>query len=342
MTALTQYQRLEAPGVWHESPDSQRRDVFVSLGEATLVINDQTDAALTHWSLAAIRRVAPGNDPAIYAPGPEDDERLELSDPEMIAAIETVRRAVARSRPHHGALRLFMTLCLFAAALAAAVMWLPGALVTHTAQALPEATRQDIGRRLVIALEPYSGRPCRDIPGRRALGKLQKRLFGDAPWELRVLENGADVKVLPGGILAIGGQLLSEEDGPDTVAGHLLAAAAMGTSEDPMIWLLELAGPWQTFRMLTTGVVPQELMGRAADALALGQLPPGLLPGQADPAPVLQRFAEAELSSEPFGRTALPGGDAWIEMIEDDPFPGGTPAPLMSDADWLRLQAVCS
>ncbi|WP_172330455.1 hypothetical protein [Mangrovicoccus sp. HB161399] len=342
MTALTQYQRLEAPGVWHESPDSQRKDVFVSLGEATLVINDRSDAALTHWSLAAIRRIAPGNDPAIYAPGPEDDERLELTDPDMIAAIDTVRRAVARSQPRSGALRVFLTLCLFAAALAAAVLWLPGALVTHTAQALPEATRQDIGRRLVIALEPYSGRPCRDIPGRRALGKLQKRLFGDAPWELRVLENGTDVKALPGGILVIGGELLSEEDGPDVVAGHLLAAAAMSAEEDPMVWFLELAGPWHTFRMLTTGVVPQELMGQAADALALGQLPPALVPGLADPDPVLQRFSEAELSSGPYGRSALPGGDAWIEMIEGDPYPGGTPVPVLSDADWLRLQSVCS
>ncbi|MBE3639350.1 hypothetical protein [Mangrovicoccus algicola] len=336
-TALTQYQRLEAPGIWHESPDSQRRDVFVSLGEATLVIRDRTDAALTHWSLAAIRRIAPGTDPAIYAPGPEDDERLELTDPEMIAAIETVRRAVARSQPRHGALRVAMTLALGAAALAAAVLWLPGALVTHTASALPEATRQDIGRRLVIALEPYSGRPCRDIDGRRALGQLQKRLFGDAPWELRVLENGEDVKVLPGGILVIGGGLLSEEDSPDMVAGHLLAAAERSSQNDPMLWFLDRAGPWATFRILTTGLVPQELMGPAADALALGQVPP-----LSDAAPLLRRFAQAELSARPYGLTAFADGDSWIEMIEDDPFPDGTPQPLMSDADWLRLQAICS
>ncbi|WP_138470993.1 hypothetical protein [Poseidonocella sp. HB161398] len=335
MTALTQYQRLEAAGVWHESPDSQRKDVFVSLGEATLVISDRS-AALTHWSLAAIRRVAPGNDPAIYAPGPEDDERLELTDPDMIAAIDTVRRAVARSQPHRGTLRLVMTVGIFAAAFAAAVMWLPGALVQHTAEALPEATRQDIGRRMVIALEPYSGRPCRDIAGRNALGKLQKRLFGDAPWELRVLENGTDVKALPGGILVIGGGLLSEEDSPDVVAGHLLAAATLSTEQDPMLWFLEMAGSWHTFRLLTTGQVPQELMGQAADALALGQVP-----ALSDPAPLLARFTEAQLSSRPYGLGALPGGGAWIEMIEDDPYPQGTPVPVLSDADWLRLQSIC-
>jgi hypothetical protein len=68
MTALSEYQRLEAPGVWRPTPDAQRRDVIVALGEATLVLTDQKDTALAHWSLAAVERRNPGGCPRSSPP----------------------------------------------------------------------------------------------------------------------------------------------------------------------------------------------------------------------------------------------------------------------------------
>ena len=50
MTALTEYQRLETSGIWRGAPDEQRRDVTVSLGDATVVIYDGAGRALAHWS----------------------------------------------------------------------------------------------------------------------------------------------------------------------------------------------------------------------------------------------------------------------------------------------------
>jgi hypothetical protein len=43
--------------------------------------------------------------PALFAPGDDATEELELTDAEMIAAIERVRRAVERARPAPGRLR---------------------------------------------------------------------------------------------------------------------------------------------------------------------------------------------------------------------------------------------
>ena len=54
MTVLAEYQRLEAEGVWRADEDAQRRDVIVSIGEATLTLTDLNEVALTHWSLPAI------------------------------------------------------------------------------------------------------------------------------------------------------------------------------------------------------------------------------------------------------------------------------------------------
>ena len=65
MTAFREYERLEATGLWRATPEAQRREVLVSVGEATLTISDFQGRALTHWSLAAILRKNPGRMPAI-------------------------------------------------------------------------------------------------------------------------------------------------------------------------------------------------------------------------------------------------------------------------------------
>jgi hypothetical protein len=98
MTALQKYARLEAVGVWRESDQGQRRDVIVSIGDATLVITDSQEKALAHWSLAAITRVNPGLVPALYHPEGDKTESLELPEDEvaMVEAIETLRRVIDR------------------------------------------------------------------------------------------------------------------------------------------------------------------------------------------------------------------------------------------------------
>ncbi|MCX8509970.1 MAG: hypothetical protein ORN49_14025, partial [Rhodobacteraceae bacterium] len=91
MTALTQYQRLECPGLWRETPKDQRREVIVTFGDATLILKESpSERALTHWSLPAVIRSNPGQMPALFIPGPDSGEELELDDETMIAAISKV------------------------------------------------------------------------------------------------------------------------------------------------------------------------------------------------------------------------------------------------------------
>ena len=90
MTALKEYDRLEASGLWRADPTAQRVEVVVSIGDATLTLTDTAERALAHWSLAAVHRKNPSKRPALYAPSDAADEaeELELSDDDMIAAIE--------------------------------------------------------------------------------------------------------------------------------------------------------------------------------------------------------------------------------------------------------------
>ena len=68
MTALSAYDRLEATGLWRASPDDQRREVVVSIGEATLTITDLNDTALAHWSIPAVARAKADNSRVLKEP----------------------------------------------------------------------------------------------------------------------------------------------------------------------------------------------------------------------------------------------------------------------------------
>lgn len=157
MTALNQYQRLEAAGIWRESPRSQLRDVIVSFGDATLVLTDpRSEVPLAHWSLPAVTRLNPGKLPARYAPGGLDaGEELEIDDELMISAISKVHQVIEASKPHPGRLRGGLMLSAAAVMALLAVFWVPPALVRHAADIAPRRS----GPRSGAWCWPRSPRP---------------------------------------------------------------------------------------------------------------------------------------------------------------------------------------
>lgn len=161
-TALDKFQRLEGTALWRATPDVQRREVIVSLGEATLVIKDSQDRALTHWSLPAVRRLNPGQQPAVFFPDGDSTETLEVDAPhdDLIEAIEKLRKAVARPQNASGRLRMSV-LALSAATVAAlAVFWLPNALAIHALRVVPNVARQTIGQDMQQLATRLTGQPC--------------------------------------------------------------------------------------------------------------------------------------------------------------------------------------
>jgi hypothetical protein len=207
MTALSEYQRLEAPGLWRASPDAQRSDVVVSVGDATLIITDTRDKALAHWSLPAVERANPGQRPAIFHPDGDPGETLELahSEGEMIAAIEKLRTAIERSRPHPGRLRLVMFALSMAAVMALLVFWLPTAARNHAVSVVPDVKRAEIGQSLLSHLQRVTGPACRNSGGVAALEQLARRVpAAKGPGQLIVVRDGVKSMVhLPGGTILI-------------------------------------------------------------------------------------------------------------------------------------------
>lgn len=341
MTALRKYARLESPGLWRPLPDQQRREVVVCFGEASLVLSDgRTESALSHWSLPAVQRLNPGELPALYAPSVDPmAETLELNDPGMIEAIETVRTALVRRRPRRGRLRLVSVLTTLSALGLAGWLWLPDAAVNHAARVVPFVKRQEIGRELLGAMTRYSGAPCAAPEGLAALTRLSTRLFGANGAQIVMLREGlppGGTAHAPGHFLIAERRLVEGHDGPEVLAGHLLAERLRSENLDPLTEVLRAAGLRATFTLLATGDLPAGAL--AAQAQARLQAPPTALSNTQ----LLARFSEARVPSSPYANSIDPSGTRTEQLRARDPMPPSRAEPLLPDADWLALQAICS
>lgn len=338
MTALSQYQRLEASGLWRAAPDAQRRDVVVSIGDATLTLSDTQDRALAHWSLPAVHRLNPGQRPALYAPSdaPDEGEELELDDDDMIAAIGKVRRVIDRNQPHSGRLRVVLTLALVALGLGFAGLWLPGALVRHTASVLPDVTRQSVGQRLLDRVGRVAGAPCQGRLGTRALTKLGDRVLGPGVARLVVVSAGVGtVAHLPGGIILVNRALVEDYEEPDVAAGYIVAERVRAERSDPMLALLDHAGTMATAKLLTTGTLSDEILDSYAERVLIAP------PVEVSTDALLARFAAARVRATPYAFAVDQSGETTLPLIEADPVPLAFAEPILADADWVALQGIC-
>ena len=152
MAPHSEYQQLVATGLWRGAPEAQRREVTVTIGEETLILSDDQARALTHWSLTAFVRANPGVFPAVFHPDGDPGETLELdeSEGEMIRALDRLRSAIDRRRPHPGRLRLVLLVLMLGAVLLGGIFWLPDALRRHAVTVVPLAKRAEIGATLTL------------------------------------------------------------------------------------------------------------------------------------------------------------------------------------------------
>lgn len=338
MTALNQYQRLEAVGIWRETPKSQRRDVIVSFGDATLILTDpRSETPLAHWSLPAVVRLNPGKHPALYSPGGLDaDEELEVEDDLMISAIERVHRAIDASRPHSGRLRASLLLSGGLLMLTIGIVWLPPAIVRHAASVAPPAQRAEIGRMILAEITQTTGSACHRPSAGPGARHLAERLLGPGQ-QIAVLPMKLNEAIrLPGPLTVIGSDLVANQQSPEVAAGYILAAEAVAQRADPLLDALRYAGPRATFQLMTAGTLPRESLDGYGDKL----LSRAVQPPEDDA--LLSLFEKTGISSQPYARALDPTGEATLALIEADPYRTALPAqPLIDDLEWAALRQIC-
>jgi hypothetical protein len=340
MTALNEYDRLECPGLWRASPLDQKREIVVSLRDKSLVLSDpKTDMAVVHWSLPAMIREGAGLTPAVFRPGRDATETLELHDATMVTALDRVLRSLQRRKPHPGRLRGFIFGCLTVSVVAGCVFWLPGALTRQTAAILPEPNRAELGQMALADLQHLTGSPCNGGLGQRAASALSERLLGRGGGRIMVVRDGLHgALALPGGLVVISRDLVEAPPDAETAAGFVLAAlAARGDETAQSERFLTHAGLIATFRLLTTGTLPDGSMdGIGEELVAEATKAPNLASDQ-----LLALFTQAQFSPRSFADALAGSGRLAAELVAGDPFDGISPRPILDDANWISLQSIC-
>ena len=342
MTALEKYQKLECSGLWRMSPDTPMKEVVVGLREATLVLTDpKSGYAVSHWSLPTVERINQGAMPALFTPGRLEDgrpaETLELDDPDMVSALETVHVVLLQRQPHPGRVRGLVVISVLTLFGCLSVLWLPGAMIRHTASVLPEATRVQLGKLALQDAARLTGSPCAAPLGKRAAAVLAQRLSSIGVGEIDILRDGvASSVVLPGGIVLLNRKLVEDPPDAETAAGYAVAAMVQAETSDPVVPILYHAGLMATFRLLTTGVLPEGALNGYAETLL--KAPAAVL----DDEQLLERFKAVNLSSDAYARALDPTGESTLGLIEADPYKGHSPSPILADRDWISLQGICS
>ncbi len=339
MTALTEFQRLEAQGSWRDSPGARLREVVVAVGDATLILTDpKSDVPLSHWSLPAVTRLNPGKLPAIYSPAPDgSDETVEIDDPLMIEAIERVHHAIETRRAHPGRLRGGLTILAGLAMLVAVIVWLSDAIIRHAAGIAPPAQARQIGAAVLEDIERSTGPVCTRASGQAVLDWLTPALVGKNAL-IRVVPgplNGA--LRLPGDLYVLGADLLQGAPGPEAAAGHLVAARLATDPESVRRQALRHAGLRTVLRLMTLGSLSPDALKGFGERLLSDPLP------RPDDADLLAALKQAGFGSEAYARTLDPTGQTVLPLIEGDPFRSDPPEkPLLTDEQWLALQQICA
>ena len=337
MTALEQYARLESGGLWRPAAEAQRREVTVSFGETTLVMTDSAERPVAHWSLPAIRRLNPGQRPAVFSPDEGEGETLEVDEPDMIAAIETVRRAIAKRRPRPGRLRLTGVLVSLGAIAALLLLWAPGALRDYAVSILPQVKREAIGDALLGRIARVAGEPCGTRANAARLERLRQRLLPGVNGGRLVVLPAANAPViwLPGDVVVLSAELFEDHESADVAAGYILAAAVRAEAADPLDTLLREAGARASFRLITTGDLDPATLRDYGEVLqGAGMVHPS-------DAALLSRAEAAGVPVTPYALARDITGESVSVLIENDPYADGSPLAVFPDDDWVALQQIC-
>ncbi|CUH61185.1 hypothetical protein [Thalassobacter stenotrophicus] len=336
MTALKDIAKIETTGLWRADEDAQRIEVFVSVGDGSLIITDISNTALSHWALAAVHRRNPGKRPAIYAPGRDTPEELEIEDATMIDAIERIRTAIDRTRPHPGRLRVLSLLAITVTLLALALFWVPKALRDHTLSVLPGPQQVAIGQSMLSRITTLTGPACSDPQGLEALRVLNARVLPQTRARIVVLPNLPKPTMhLPGGHIIVSADLLDPGSAAEAVAGHILTASLRADLYDTLSEYLTFAGFRETFRLLTSGETNPETLRRYVD---LKLTRPAT---EVDDSHLLDAFSARSLPVAPYARSLPRDGPQAARLVAADPF-ANQPAPeVLSDTDWLTLANIC-
>ena len=371
MTALARYERLEAAGRYFDGETARPREVIVKFGDASLIVSNMEDLPITHWSLAGVRDISHDGGGLALTPDRDSDERLIVTDPEMVEAIREVCPDLRRRPPppRNRWRRIAIWSALALGSVYAIAFHIVPSLADQMAALIPPEAEIAMGEEMVdqfAALIAEDGPPrfCESPAGTRALAamtaRLETRAGSHVPLTVRVLDHSmVNAFALPGGQIVLFRGLLEKADDPEEVAGVLGHEIGHVVARDPTRLTLRSAGTAGLLGILlgdftgttvTVGLTEAILRSgyqREAEAQA-DVFAADLLGEEGLPTAPLANFfdklhaAHGETSGLLTHLSTHPDLRGRAAKTRDADAIGNAPfEPVLNDQDWVALRNIC-
>lgn len=266
--------------MWFDGQSSRPNPVIVRFGEATLTLSGADDVPLAHWALASLRTLPDQSDGKrlVLVPAPDSDERLVLSDAEMIAAIRTVCPDLNRHRAPKGSWR---RLIIWGGGAVASVLLIVfvivPALAERMAVLIPPAQEEALGEQVLAQVSRVFGqfnqvRTCDNPEGLAALDKMSARLAphyeSHVPVKVQILDHPmVNAFAVPGGYVVLMRGLIEGAENPEEVAAVLAHEIGHVIHRDPTRLTLRSAGSAGILSMLIGDVLGGAAIAIMTDAV---------------------------------------------------------------------------
>ncbi len=352
------------PAVFYDGLIARRRAVTVILRDGDLAISDGDDIVAT-WCYADLREQdAPTGFLRLAARNAPELARLEIADTAFAAEIRRrapMVRDTARAR-RNGKIQIVGWSMAAAISLVLTAIYLVPLLADRVAPLIPLSVERRLGDAVAKQVHViFKGGACLNDDGEAALATMEHRLAAGLPpnalFDIRVLASPvANAFALPGGRIYLLRGLIDKAESAEEVAGVLAHEMGHVVHRDALRRLLQSGGSSFLIGLLfgdvfgggTLITLGQTLVNSAysreqesdADAFAadlflrIGQSPKPLgtfLSRIAKDDKAMTRFAL--LLSHPLSQDRL------VALSGKEP--AHPSPPLLSDAEWRALKAIC-
>ena len=337
MTALDQYQRLEAIGIWRRSQTDPGQEVIVTFGDATLTIGAMDsvgETPLAHWSLAAVRAVAQFDEETVYSPGQNSEETLSIADADMRAALSKIllTKKPAPDMPAKNS-RLWTVLILLGIAIAGYLM-LPNLLASVTQMVISPERARLLTSQMIPMIEERTGPACHTDTAQAALNKIAEALHPGGETSIMVMDLG-DVPIisLPGSKILINQAIVEQATSPDTIVSWSAVGIASEPNSPAITGLFGEGGVSDALKFLMTGRLETPTLNRAVNRMLIGapDVDQPILRNAA------QMTANARVSLKKMENIVISEG--WQVNISD--LEPNQITPVLDDQAWEALRRIC-
>lgn len=336
MTALDQYDRLEATGIWRRSQSDEAREVLVTFGNATLTLSaldQEGDTPIAHWSLGAVRRRESSPNRAVFSPDAEASETLTVEDELLMQALDKVLRDRVKGTERKTPRSRFWLAAVVLVLLSGAYVALPKLAVSLATRLISPERAELLAQDMIKLIEGRSGPECTNGSAQNALSMIAQRLHPNGIFNIHVLDLGDNLTVaLPGHVL-LDRSLVERAQSAEEIAGWVSLTIVETSKATATRHLFEGANSRDVLGFLSDGTVATQSKNRAVNQLLLASSPPQT----AAISNAVTLMENAQISPQ-----------NWLSALEREGIDAGQPKdtrisaePLLSDQNWVALQNIC-